>query len=110
MKRDKPKVIKDFYRLRASVQEQIKLAYPYGFSESLTSFTKPDGTLVSVLPFETDDKFYLLRMTRKDADKLVEADNDYDTEGNLKTEIRNEYEEKYVNLDEISEEDIVEEP
>lgn len=101
MSTNKPRVIKDFKKLDASLQEQIKLVYPYGFSENLITFTDKDGMLVSALPFETDDKYYLLRMSEKEAVKIVELDEDYDDEGNLKKGAKNEYEDKYADLDYI---------
>lgn len=101
MKTDKPRVIKDFKKLDPELQEQIKLVYPYGFSENLITFTDKNGMLVSALPFETDEKYYLLRMTEKEAVKIVELDEDYDDEGNLKKGIKNEYEDKYADLDYI---------
>lgn len=100
---NKPRVIKDFTKLETELQEQIKLIYPYGFSDNLITFTNKDGALVSALPFETEDKYYLLRMTVQEADKIVEMDEDYDEDGNLKKGIKDEYEDKYADLDHIAE-------
>ena len=102
MSQNKPRVIKDFNKLEPELQEQIKLVYPYGFSDHLITFTNKDGLLVSALPFETDDKYYLLRMTEKEAIKIIEMDEDYDEEGNLKQGVKDEYEDKYANLDYLS--------
>ena len=84
------------------LQEQIKLVYPYGFSDNLITFTNKDGLLVSALPFETDEKYYLLRMTEKEAVRIVEMDDDYDDDGNLKQDIKDDYEDKYSDLDYIA--------
>ncbi|HAN00441.1 MAG TPA: hypothetical protein DCQ26_17750 [Marinilabiliales bacterium] len=102
MSQNKPRVIKDFNKLEPELQEQIKLVYPYGFSDHLITFTNKDGLLVSALPFETDDKYYLLRMTEKEAIKIIEMDEDYDEEGNLKQGVKDEYEDKYADLDYLS--------
>ncbi len=102
MSQNKPRVIKDFNKLEPELQEQIKLVYPYGFSDHLITFTNKDGLLVSALPFETDDKYYLLRMTEKEAIKIIEMDDDYDDEGNLKQGVKDEYEDKYADLDYLS--------
>ncbi|MGE4288971.1 MAG: hypothetical protein AB7E36_09795 [Salinivirgaceae bacterium] len=99
MSQNKPRVIKDFNKLESELQEQIKLTYPFGFSDHLITFTNKDGLLVSALPFETDEKYYLLRMTEREAIKIIEADEDYDDDGNLKQGVRDEYEEKYSDLD-----------
>jgi hypothetical protein len=99
MSQNKPRVIKDFNKLDADLQEQIKLAYPYGFSDNLITFTNKEGLLVSALPFETEDKMYLLRMTEKEAQRIIELDDDYDEEGVLKSDVRDEYEDKYSDMD-----------
>lgn len=99
MSQSKPRVIKDFNKLEPELQEQIKLNYPFGFSDHLITFTNKDGLLVSALPFETDEKYYLLRMTEREAIKIIEADEDYDDDGNLKQGVRDEYEEKYSDMD-----------
>jgi hypothetical protein len=99
MSQNKPRVIKDFNKLDAEMQEQIKLAYPYGFSDNLITFTNKDGLLVSALPFETEDKMYLLRMTEKEAQRIIEMDEDYDEEGVLKSDVRDEYEDEYSDMD-----------
>jgi len=91
----KPRVVKDYARLDQNVQEQIKLEYPEGFEDELISFTNKDGKLVSALPFESDDKYYLVRMTVSEAQQLIEDDDDYDEDGVLKDEIKEEYEEKH---------------
>ena len=90
----KPRVIKDYDRLDTQIQEQIKLEYPLGFEENLVSFTNPEGKRVSALPFETEGKYYLVRMTVAEAMQLIEDDDDYDSRGNLREEVKAEYEEK----------------
>jgi len=47
------------------------------------------------LPFETDDKYYLVRMTVYEAEKIIEEDDDYDSTGSLKDSAKEEYETKY---------------
>ena len=103
----KPRVVKDYDRLDEVIQEQIKLEYPYGFEDSLVTFTNKEGKNVSALPFETDEKYYLVRMTMKEAQQIIEDDDDFDDEGNLTDEAKDEYEEKHVGLDEA--EDIADE-
>jgi hypothetical protein len=102
MSTTKPRIIKDFSKLDTNLQEQIKLVYPYGFSDNLITFTNKDGLLVSALPFETEEKYFLLRMTAKEAVKIVELDEDYDDDGNLKKGIKDDYEDKYADLDHIA--------
>jgi len=99
----KPRVIKDFEKLDFKLQEQIKLAYPYGFEQSLITFYDKEGKKVMALPFETDDKYYMVRMSLIRAQELVEDDDDYDDEGNLKENIKEDYESKYGDMDHMTE-------
>ena len=92
---DKPRVLKDYESLDESVVEQIKLHYPEGFEQHLLKILSNNKKYVSVLPFETADKHYLIRMTSLEARELIEEDDDYDDFGNLKDDIRDEYEEKH---------------
>lgn len=103
MDKMKPRVIKDYDKLDPEIQEQIKLEYPYGFSDNLITFTNKDGLIVSALPFETDDKYYMVRMTVSEAIKIVEEDDDFDDDGTLKAGIKEEYATKYGDVpDEIA--------
>jgi hypothetical protein len=92
----KPRVIKDFDKLDTVIQEQIKLEYPYGFDKYLITFKNMEGKFVSALPFETEEKHYLVRMTQAEAREIIEQDDDYGDDGVLKDEIREEYEDKYI--------------
>lgn len=92
---NKPRIVKDYDKLDEAIQEQIKLAYPRGFERNLIKFTNKEGKLVSALPFETDDRYYLVRMTVAEAQEIIEEDEDFDDEGNLREDVREEYEEKY---------------
>ncbi len=93
---NKPRIVKDYEKLDSTTQEMIKLAYPYGFEDHLVSFTNSEGRKVSALPFETDEKYYLVRMTIAEAQIIIEEDLDYDEDGNLTIEAKEEYQEKYV--------------
>lgn len=104
MSTSKKRVIKDFDKLETEIQEQIKYSFPEGFSNNLIKFTNKDGLLVSALPFETEDIYYLVRMSIKEAQALVEDDDDYDEDGILKDEVRLDYKEKYSDGDELDNE------
>lgn len=95
MNPSKPRVIKDYEKLDPEIQEKIKLEYPSGYSENLIYFNNKDGKRVSALPFETEDKYYLVRMTIYEAEKIIEDDDDYDSTGSLKDSAKEEYESKY---------------
>lgn len=98
----KPRIIKDYEKLALDIQEQIKLEYPYGFSDNLITFTNKDGLIVSALPFETEDHYYMVRMTVHQAMKIVEDDEDFDSDGTLKDVIKEEYENKYTDIDDVA--------
>ncbi len=102
---DKPRVIKDFDALDVTIQEQIKLFYPEGFQDHLIRFPNKEGKLISALPFETEEKYYLVRMTIAQAQEIIEDDDDYDEDGMLREEVKDEYEEKYPGEEEESDED-----
>jgi hypothetical protein len=103
MSSNKPRVIKDFEKLSPEIQEQIKLKYPDGFYHHLVYYLNREGQSVTALPFETEDKYYLVRMTIIQAKAIIEDDDDYDLEGNLKDEVRERYEDKYSEMDYLSE-------
>jgi hypothetical protein len=92
---NKKRLIKDFENLDKSIKEQIKLAYPDGFSDYLISFKNSSGEDVSALPFETEDSIYLVKMSVRKARLLIEMDDDFDESGNLKDDIREKYEDEY---------------
>jgi hypothetical protein len=93
---NKPRVVTAFEKLDTSIQHQIKLEYPEGFSQHLISFVNKDGVKVSALRFESDKKIYLIKMSLNMAEQLIEEDEDYDEEGNLTEDARDEYEDEEI--------------
>lgn len=91
----KPRVIKDYEKLDEAIQEQIKLNYPRGFEKHLIKFQNREGKMVSALPFEAEDKYYLVRMTVVEAKEIIREDDDYDDDGLLREDIKEVYEDKY---------------
>ena len=87
---NKPRVVTAFEKLDSSIQHQIKLE----FSQHLISFVNKDGEKVSALRFETDEKIYLIKMSIIMAEQLIEDDEDYDDDGNLTDDAREEYEDE----------------
>lgn len=105
MSQNKPRIIKDYDKLDSSIQEQIKLVYPSGYSENLIQYTDKEGKYITALPFETEDKYYLIRMTLSEAEQIIEDDDDYDDDGFLKEHVKEEYEDKYGDIEIAAEED-----
>lgn len=102
---DKIKVSQDYERLSEEIQEQIKLVYPDGFTEHLIEFTNKENKRISALRFETDEKIYLVRMTLKQARQIVADDDDYDSDGSLYDDVKDDYEEKYGGLEYMTDND-----
>lgn len=94
---NKPRVVKDYDKLDRGIKEQIKLYYPDGFSENLIHYTDKDGKSRTALPFEAEDRYYLVRMTELEAAAIIRADEDYNDDGFLREDSKEKYEEKYQN-------------
>lgn len=99
----KPRVVKDYDKLPPEIKEQIKLAFPSGFFQHLVSYVNKEGQNVSALPFETDEKYYLVRMTAHEARVIIEEDDDFDDDGILKEDVKEEFKEKFADVDYMSE-------
>ena len=72
----KPRIVKDYLKLPKEIQAAIKLEYPNGFSHKLISYTTPKGERVMALPFETEDLYYLVRVTVTDTRASTVRDED----------------------------------
>jgi hypothetical protein len=103
MESNKLKVIQDYEKLTDELKEQIKLVYPEGYSQHLISFNNSKGEKVSALRFETFEKIYLVRMSIRKAEQIIEDDTDYDDDGNLKDNIKEKYEDEYSDIEYLSE-------
>jgi len=98
----KPRVVKDYDKLPTDTQTQIKMQYPFGFADHLVTYTNSKGVIVSALPFEAEDFYYLVRMTREEAYEIIENDDDYDDDGTLREDFAMEgFESEEEDVDEI---------
>lgn len=91
----KKRIVKDYEALPEEVIQQVKINYPEGFAEYLISYNNAQGKKVSALPFETDEIYYLIRMTVKEAEQIIEDDDDYDDDGVLRDDFEDDIEEAY---------------
>lgn len=57
---------------------QLKEQFPYGYHEHLLRFNNAKGELISALPFETDDVFYLVRMNVDGGGYHIIEDDDFE--------------------------------
>ncbi|UXP31658.1 hypothetical protein N6H18_15015 [Reichenbachiella agarivorans] len=110
METNKLKVTKEYEKLSDDLKEQLKLVYPGGYSRHLIKYTNKDGINVSALRFETDDKIYLIRMSILEAERIVEEDDDFDDDGQLKEEVRDDYEERHSDVDYLTDNDNYDDP
>lgn len=103
----KPRIITDFEKLPQELQEKIKLSYPEGFSDFLIEFKNRHNETVSALPYETEEKYYMVRMSVKKAIQIISDDDDYDDDGYLKDDRKDHFEDKHgeADFDDEDEED-----
>jgi len=99
---NKPRIIKDYNKLDKALQEQIKLVYADGFADNLIHFFDKHGIKITALPFETEEMYYMLRMTENEAVQIVDDDDDFDDDGFLKNDVKQDYEDKYADLDHVA--------
>ena len=75
----KPRVIKDFDKLEKSMRDQLMQLYPNGFADFLVSYTDPKtGQERFALPYETSDRYYMVRMDdfiESQIDRISEDDD-----------------------------------
>lgn len=96
---NKPKIIKSYDKLSKELLEQLKLTYPRGFARHLVSFSDHKGVRQKGLPFETEDKYYLIKMSSIRAKNIIADDSDFDDDGNLKTKVKEKYIDNQGDLD-----------
>lgn len=58
----KKRIIKDFKSLPEEIREDIRKHYPQGYLNQIITFFDKDKQLVSALPYETDEVYYLIKM------------------------------------------------
>ncbi len=88
----KPRVMTSYFKLEPSIQQQIKLTYPRGFEKFLIRFKNHKKKFVSALPYEAEDKYYMVKMTLEEANKIILEDEAYNESGILKTNFKEAYE------------------
>lgn len=84
MTNTKPRLVKDYEKLPEEIINRVKLQYPEGFVGHLVTYTNKEGNKVSALPFDTEEIYYLIRMTAGEARQIIEDDDDYDDDGILR--------------------------
>jgi len=86
----KKKIVIDYEKLPLETINSIKTEYPDGYEDNLITFTNKEGKFVSALPFETEETYYLVRMTEREARQIIKEDDDYDDAGKLRGDFSDE--------------------
>lgn len=78
----KKRIVTSIHNLTPEQLEEVKALYPRGFSEVMSRIDKPNGDFFYVVPYETDDTSYLLKIDVKidDSADSVEDDDFYNDE------------------------------
>lgn len=87
----KPRIAKDYDKISEELLAKIKVEYPDGFENHLVNFTDAKGQKVSALPYEDEEAYYLIKMTKLEAKRIIEEDEDY-TDGHLRDDFGDEIE------------------
>ena len=88
----KKRVVIDYDKLPEETINRIKMEYPDGYEDNLITFTNAEGRYISALPFETEEIYYLIRMTAGEARQIVKDDDDFDSEGKLRGDFSDDIE------------------
>lgn len=59
----KKRVIVDYKSLPEQMLERLAIQYPDGFDDHIIKYTNAKGDRVSAVPVETDDTYYLVKMS-----------------------------------------------
>ncbi len=73
----KKKIVTSYNALSEELQEELKKAYPLGFTDSMIRIDKPSGDFFYAVRFETEDISYLVKINVK-IDKTIEEEEDKD--------------------------------
>ena len=60
---DKKRVIVDYKSLPENMLERLAVQYPEGFDDCIIKYTNSRGDRVSAVPVETEDTYYLVKMS-----------------------------------------------
>ena len=71
----KKRLVTSIHNLTPEQLAEVKVLYPLGFNDVMQRIDKPDGTFFYVVPYETEDTYYLLKIDVK-VDDGQDDDND----------------------------------
>ena len=74
----KERLVVSLKNMTPELQEEVKAAYPLGFSDYMIRIEKPNGEFFFAVPFETEEISYLVKIDVKIDDMSgEEEDKDY---------------------------------
>ena len=74
----KKRLVVSLKNMTPELQEEVKAAYPLGFSDYMIRIEKPNGEFFFAVPFETEEISYLVKIDVKIDDMSgEEEDKDY---------------------------------
>lgn len=74
----KKRLVVSFKNLTSELQEEVKAAYPTGYTDFMMRIDKPNGDFFFAVPFETEEISYLVKIDVKiDDASHEEEDKDY---------------------------------
>ena len=71
----KKRLVTSFHNLTPEQQVEVRALYPLGFTEVMMRIDKPDGSFFYVVPYETEETYYLVKIDVK-IDDGQDDDND----------------------------------
>ncbi|MBR3886208.1 MAG: hypothetical protein IKJ21_01225 [Alistipes sp.] len=80
----KKRLVTSYNNLTAEQQEEVKALYPRGFAEVMTRIDKPNGDFFYVVPYETDEVSYLVKIDVKIDDSTDDVEDDFYGDDELK--------------------------
>ena len=80
----KKRLVTSIHNLTPEQQAEVKALYPLGFTEVMQRIDKPDGTFFCVVPYETEDTYYLVKIDGKVDDGQESEDDGYYDDDDLK--------------------------
>lgn len=80
----KKRLVTSFHNLTPEQQAEVKALYPLGFVDVMMRIDKPDGSFFYVVPYETDDTYYLVKIDVKVDDGQEDENDGYYDDDDIK--------------------------
>jgi hypothetical protein len=71
----KKRLVTSFNNLPLELQEEVKAAYPLGYTDYMMRIDKPNGDFFFAVPFETEEISYLVKIDVKIDDAPADDDD-----------------------------------